>query len=94
MHVPEQRRSKLDDKSKKCVFLGVSDESKAGGYMIRLQRRLWLVKMSSSKKKKVGTGIDLKRRLKETHENVKMRQTDNYKKKKVHEPFLEQVQMA
>lgn len=28
-HVPDQKRSKLDEKSKKCVFLGVSDESKA-----------------------------------------------------------------
>lgn len=28
-HIPDQRRIKLDDKSKKCVFLGVSDESKA-----------------------------------------------------------------
>lgn len=29
VHVPDQRRTKLDDKSKKCVFLGVSEESKA-----------------------------------------------------------------
>lgn len=29
VHVPDQRRRKLDDKSKKCVFLGVSEESKA-----------------------------------------------------------------
>lgn len=29
VHIPDQKRSKLDDKSKKCVFLGVSDESKA-----------------------------------------------------------------
>ena len=29
VHVPDQRRSKLDDKSRKCVFLRVSDESKA-----------------------------------------------------------------
>ena len=28
-HVPDQKRSKLDEKSKKCVFLGASDESKA-----------------------------------------------------------------
>ncbi|GJZ72806.1 retrovirus-related pol polyprotein from transposon TNT 1-94 [Tanacetum coccineum] len=28
-HVPDQKRSKLDDKSRKCVLLGVSDESKA-----------------------------------------------------------------
>nr|KYP73784.1 Retrovirus-related Pol polyprotein from transposon TNT 1-94 [Cajanus cajan] len=28
-HVPDQKRSKLDEKSQKCVFLGVSDESKA-----------------------------------------------------------------
>ena len=27
-HIPDQTRSKLDDKSKRCVFLGVSDESK------------------------------------------------------------------
>jgi len=29
VHIPDQKRSKLDDKSKKCVFLGVSEESKA-----------------------------------------------------------------
>lgn len=29
VHIPDQRRIKLDDKSKKCMFLGVSDESKA-----------------------------------------------------------------
>ena len=27
--VSDQRRSKLDDKSRKCVFVGVNDESKA-----------------------------------------------------------------
>jgi len=25
-HVPNQKRIKLDDKSKTCIFLGVSDE--------------------------------------------------------------------
>lgn len=29
VHVPDQKRSKLDDKSKICILLGVSDESKA-----------------------------------------------------------------
>lgn len=29
VHVPDQRRTKLDDKSLQCVLLGVSDESKA-----------------------------------------------------------------
>lgn len=29
VHIPDQKRSKLDDKSKQCVLLGVSDESKA-----------------------------------------------------------------
>ena len=29
VHVPDQRRSKLDDKSHQCVLLGVSDETKA-----------------------------------------------------------------
>jgi len=29
VHVPDQHREQLDDKSKKCVLLGVSDESKA-----------------------------------------------------------------
>lgn len=32
MHVPDATRKKLDDKSIKCVFLGVSEESKA--YML------------------------------------------------------------
>ena len=29
VYIPDQHRVKLDDKSKKCVLLGVSDESKA-----------------------------------------------------------------
>lgn len=29
VHIPDHIRSKLDDKSKKCVFVEVSDESKA-----------------------------------------------------------------
>lgn len=29
VHIPDQRRTKLEDKSKTCVFLGISDESKA-----------------------------------------------------------------
>ncbi|GKV33525.1 hypothetical protein SLEP1_g42028 [Rubroshorea leprosula] len=28
-HVPDQKKSKLDDKREKCIFLGVSDQSKA-----------------------------------------------------------------
>ena len=28
-HVPEQKRTKLDNKGEKCIFLGVSDQSKA-----------------------------------------------------------------
>lgn len=28
-HIPDQKRSKLDDKGEKCIFLGVSDQSKA-----------------------------------------------------------------
>jgi hypothetical protein len=29
VHIPDNKRTKLDDKSLKCVFLGVSGESKA-----------------------------------------------------------------
>ena len=29
VHIPEQKRTKLDDQCLKCVLLGVSDESKA-----------------------------------------------------------------
>jgi len=29
VYIPDQQRVKLDDKSRQCVFLGVSDESKA-----------------------------------------------------------------
>lgn len=29
VHIPEQRRQKLDDRSHRCILLGVSDESKA-----------------------------------------------------------------
>lgn len=28
-HIPDQKRKKLDDKGMKCIFLGVSEESKA-----------------------------------------------------------------
>ena len=28
-HIPNQKRKKLDDKREKCIFLGVSDQSKA-----------------------------------------------------------------
>lgn len=28
-HIPDQRRTKLEDKAEKCVFLGVSEKSKA-----------------------------------------------------------------
>ena len=28
-HIPDQKRTKLDDKGEKCIFLGVSDQSKA-----------------------------------------------------------------
>jgi hypothetical protein len=29
VHIPEQKRTKLDDRSRKCILIGVSDESKA-----------------------------------------------------------------
>ena len=28
-HIPDEKRKKLDDKSEKCIFLGVSENSKA-----------------------------------------------------------------
>jgi len=28
-HIPDQRSKKLDDKGEKCIFLGVSEQSKA-----------------------------------------------------------------
>lgn len=28
-HIPDQKRKKLDEKSEKCIFLGVSEHSKA-----------------------------------------------------------------
>ncbi|PHT67275.1 hypothetical protein T459_26762 [Capsicum annuum] len=28
-HISDQKRKKLDDKGEKCIFLGVSDQSKA-----------------------------------------------------------------
>ena len=28
-HIPNEKRKKLDDKSEKCIFLGVSETSKA-----------------------------------------------------------------
>lgn len=56
IHIPDQKRSKMDDKSKKCVLLGVSDESKAWKLYIQSQRKLWLARMSYLKKEKAGTG--------------------------------------
>lgn len=35
VHVPVQRRIKLDDRSHKCILLGVSEESKATDCMIQ-----------------------------------------------------------
>ena len=29
VHIPDRRRTKLDEKSHRCVFIGVSEESKA-----------------------------------------------------------------
>lgn len=28
VHIPQQKRTKLDDKSRKCILIGVSDELK------------------------------------------------------------------
>jgi transposase InsO family protein len=39
VHVPDQRRIKLDDKSILCVLLGVSDESKAYRLLIQFLRK-------------------------------------------------------
>ncbi|PHT94751.1 hypothetical protein T459_02633 [Capsicum annuum] len=33
-HIPDEKRKKLDDKSKKCIFLGVSEASKAYNCLI------------------------------------------------------------
>lgn len=43
VHVPDVKRTKLDDKSSICVLLGYSEESKAYthiGIMIQLRRKL------------------------------------------------------
>ena len=40
VHVLDQRRSKLDDKSRKCVFLGVSDESMAWRLYDRVLKKI------------------------------------------------------
>lgn len=45
VHVPDQRRTKLDDKSLQCVLLGVSDESKAYRLFDQLLEKLLSAEM-------------------------------------------------
>jgi len=40
VHVPDTKRSKLDDKSMQCVLLGVSDESKAYRLFNRVSKKI------------------------------------------------------
>jgi hypothetical protein len=42
VHVPDQKRSKLDDKSIKCVLLGVSEESKAYELYDPIKKKIWI----------------------------------------------------
>lgn len=56
VHVPNTKRSKLDDKSMQCVLLGVSDESKAYRCLIRFPKKLLLVEMLVLKRIRDGIG--------------------------------------
>jgi len=44
IHVPDQKRNKLDDKSVKCVLLGVSEESKAYKLYDPLNKKIYVSK--------------------------------------------------
>lgn len=54
-HVPNDKRSKLDDKAIKCIFLGVSEESKAHRLYNPLNKKLSVVTLCLMKKI-VGVG--------------------------------------
>jgi len=60
-HVPDQKKAKLNDKSKTCIFLGVNDESKAWKLYDSISKnQSSLVEMWCLKKRKVGTGANKK----------------------------------
>lgn len=44
VHVPYQKKNKLDDKSIKCVVLGVSEESKPTNFMILSRKKILISK--------------------------------------------------
>lgn len=44
VHVPDQKRCKLDDKSIKCMLLGVSEESKAYKLYDPIKKKIWISK--------------------------------------------------
>nr|KYP57685.1 Retrovirus-related Pol polyprotein from transposon TNT 1-94 [Cajanus cajan] len=54
-HIPDKKRSKLDDKGEKCIFLGVSDQSKAYKLYNHITKKIiLLVVMLFSMKKDFG----------------------------------------
>jgi len=60
-HVPDHKRSKLDDKSKICVFLGVNDECKADKLFDPTTKRVIKRTNAIFEKTRVGTGKEPKK---------------------------------
>ena len=60
-HVPDQQRKKLEDKSKKLVFVGYDDKSKAYRLYNRWRTKLKLARMSSLTRIAAGTGAKEKK---------------------------------
>ena len=57
VHVPDSKRTKLDDKSFSCVLLGVSEESKAYRLYDPISQKIISVGMLYLKKTRIGIGI-------------------------------------
>lgn len=58
VYIRNQKRIKLDDKNKKCVLLGVSDESKAYKLFDPVSKKVVISKAQCLKKKKTGIGVE------------------------------------
>ena len=56
VHIPDAKRTKLEDKSFSCVLLGVSEESKAYRLYDPVSKRIVVSRESNLKKIRVGIG--------------------------------------
>lgn len=67
VHIPDQNRSKLDDKSRRCVLLGVSDESKAWRLYDPISKKIIVSKDVVFEEEK---GLDLGRSVEEIKQDI------------------------